>query len=234
MPIINSNARKRLAKHRVQTLHGGDFMLPDACRFEPPCSLKWMSVQHSLSMGAFSYAVSGYYFACTIGRYVSIGEQVQIGRHNHPTDWATTSPFFSIPQQNVLDVSITEAEDLRPSDFMLGRPAQTVKRTTIGNDVWIGHGAFISPGVTIGHGGVVGAMAVVTRDVPPYAVVAGVPAVVKKFRFAEDVINRMLRIEWWKYAFWDLRGASTTEPMKFLDTVEAKLQAGSIEPYAPN
>jgi hypothetical protein len=81
---------------------------------------------------------------------------------------------------------------------------------------------------------VVGAMAVVTRDVPPYAVVAGVPAVVKKFRFAEDVINRMLRIEWWKYAFWDLRGASTTEPMKFLDTVEAKLQAGSIEPYAPN
>lgn len=65
-----------------------------ACRLEPPCSLKWMNIEHSLSLGAFSYAVSGFFFAARIGRYTSMGEQVQIGRGNHPTFFMSTSPTF--------------------------------------------------------------------------------------------------------------------------------------------
>lgn len=66
--------------------------------------------------------------------------------------------------------------------------------TYIGHDVYIGHGAFIRPGITIGHGAVVAANAVVVKDVPPYAVVAGNPAMVKKFRLPESLIPRMLAV----------------------------------------
>jgi len=233
MPVIDAKGRAKLLKRHIGTLHQSNFFLPANTEFEPPCSIKWMQVQHSFSIAAFSYAVSGYYFACRIGRYVSIGEEVQVGRHNHPTDWATTSPFFSMPYTNVLDFTLDQARDVKPSDYMLGKPGQKAKITTIGNDVWIGHGAFISPGVTIGDGAVIGAYAVVTKDVPPYSIAVGVPATAKRLRFDERVVERMLAVKWWRYAFWDLRGASTTEPMKFLDTVEQKIADKTIQEYAP-
>jgi len=234
MPVIDAKARAALKAKGISSLNGHNFMLPDECTFEAPCSIKWMQIQHSLELEAFSYAVSGYYFACRIGRYVSIGEDVQIGRHNHPTEWSSTSPVFHQSHEAVFDHVLEEARDLKISDFMLGAPGQKVKRTVIGNDVWIGHGAFISPGVVIGDGAVVGAYAVVTKDVPPYAVVAGVPATVRKFRFAPAVIDRMMALRWWRYAFWDLRGASTTEPTRFIDTIEEKLATGQLKAYAPS
>jgi virginiamycin A acetyltransferase len=233
MALIDSTAKQALKAHRVGFLHANNFRLPDNSIFEPPCSIKWMHVEHSLSMRAFSYAVSGYYFAARIGRYVSIGEEVQVGRHNHPTEWSTTSPFFYRDHVAVLDFALEEANGIGPKEFMLGAPHQVVHPTTIGNDVWIGHGAFISPGVTIGDGAVVGAYAVVTKDVPPYAVVAGVPATVKKMRFSDAVVQRMLAVSWWKFAFWDLRGAATTDPVKFLDTIEERIAAGSLKEYEP-
>lgn len=67
----------------------------------------------------------------------------------------------------------------------------------IGNDVWIGAGAFISSGVRIGDGAVVGARAVVTKDVPPYAIVAGTPARIIRFRFEPEVIGDLLALAWW-------------------------------------
>lgn len=70
---------------------------------EPPCSLKWITAQHSLILGAFSYAVSGFYFHVSVGRYTSIGEQVQIGRGDHPTSWLSTSPAFYL-QEPIFDV----------------------------------------------------------------------------------------------------------------------------------
>jgi acetyltransferase-like isoleucine patch superfamily enzyme len=233
MILIDRAGREKLVKRTIGCLRANDFLLPEKCEFEPPCSIKWMQIQHSLSMNAFSYAVSGYYFACRIGRYVSIGENVQIGRHNHPTDWATTSPFFSTPYVKVLDFTLAEAGDIKPNDFMLGKSGQRVKITTIGNDVWIGHGAFISPGVNIADGAVIGACAVVTKDVPPYAIAVGVPATVKRLRFDERIVERMLALKWWRYAFWDLRGASTTEPTKFIDTLESKISDNAIQEYKP-
>jgi acetyltransferase-like isoleucine patch superfamily enzyme len=234
MPVIDARCRQKLTENRIGFLHSAGFSLPENCEFEPPCSIKWMQIENSLSLGAFSYAVSGYYFACRIGRYVSIGEQVQVGRHNHPMNWATTSPFFFTDHAAVLDLSIDEARGVKVDDFMLNKPGQLLRYTEIGNDVWIGHGAFITPGVKIGHGAVVGAYSVVTRDVEPYSIVVGAPARVKRLRFEERVVERMLAVAWWRYAFWDLRGASTTEPMKFLDTVEDKIAAGKISEYKPD
>ena len=74
-----------------------------------------------------------------------------------------------------------------------GKVPTQLKLTNIGNDVYIGHAAFIRPGVTIGHGAIVAAHAVVVKDVPPYAIVAGNPAVVKKYRFAPEQIARVSR-----------------------------------------
>lgn len=67
----------------------------------------------------------------------------------------------------------------------------------IGNDVWIGANAIILQGVTIGDGAIIAAGAVVTKDVPPYAIVGGVPAKVIKYRFSDEVILKLLQIKWW-------------------------------------
>lgn len=72
-------------------------------------------------------------------------------------------------------------------------------KTTIGNDVWIGNGAIVINGVTVGDGSIIGAGAVVTKDVPPYCVVAGVPARVIRKRFDDETIERLLRIKWWNW-----------------------------------
>lgn len=232
MVIITAQALATMRSLEITTLNPPGFSLPNETIFEPPCSIKWMQIAHSIQMRAFSYAVGGYYFACSIGRYVSIGEDVQIGRHGHPPHWASTSPFFHMPHSHVLDLELPLAEGITPDDFYLGRPGQSALRTQIGNDVWIGHGAFISPGVTIGDGAVVGAHAVVTKDVPPYAIVTGVPATVRRMRFSDGIIERMIALRWWRFAFWDLRGASITEPDRFISKVEERI-ANGIPEYRP-
>ena len=227
MVKIDAELKSKLQDARVSTLHGGVFDLPVDTVFEPPCSLKWMHAEHSLRLGAFSYAVSGYYFATSIARYVSIGEQVQVGRGSHPVRWASTSPVFYQRYEAVLNFSVPEA-----ANFKTDAPYIAAKITSIGNDVYIGHGALLMQGITIGDGAVIGAGAVVTKDVPPFAIVAGNPARVKAMRFDDAIIERMQRVRWWDYAFWDLPGAPVAEPAAFLDFVEARIAAG-IRPYAP-
>lgn len=227
MVRIDSGLRSKLQEAQVSTLHAGIFDLPADTTFEPPCSIKWMRAEHSLRMGAFSYAVSGYYFGVSIGRYVSIGEQVQVGRGSHPVRWASTSPVFYQRYEAVLNFSLPEA-----TNYTTDAPYVPARITTIGNDVYIGHGAFLVQGVTVGDGAVIGAGAVVTRDVPAFSIVAGNPARVKSMRFDDTTIERMQRIKWWDYAFWDLPRAPVAVPEAFLDFVESRIAAG-IKPYAP-
>jgi virginiamycin A acetyltransferase len=227
MVTIDKQKKERLLALGVSTLHAGSFALPDESVFEPPCSIKWMRAGHSLTLGAFSYAVSGYYFGAIIGRYTSIGEDVQVGRGSHPVAWASTSPVFYQKHNDVLGLEIPEA-----ADFKFFAPYIAPEITQIGSDVYIGHGAFIMQGVKIGNGAVVGAQSVVTRDVPDYAVVAGCPAQIKKYRFGDELIDRMHKSAWWNYAFWDLPGAPVADPERFLDLVESK-KASGIDKYAP-
>ena len=216
----------RLRELGVSTLHG-PHELPDDCVFEAPCSLKWMTIAYRLRMGAFSYAVNGYYFGVEIGRYTSIGEAVQIGRGSHPVRWASTSPVFYQDHRSVVDHAFPAANGFRPK-----APYQAPLTTRIGNDVYIGHGAFICAGVTIGDGAVVGAMAVVTKDVPPYAIVAGNPATIRSYRFSEPLIERLQSLAWWRFAFWDLQDAPISEPALFADFVERRIGEGIVD-YAP-
>jgi len=224
---ISSDLKIKLLEHGVSTLHGSTFKLPSDCEFEPPCSIKWMQVHHSLKLGAFSYAVSGYYFGANIGRYTSIGESVQIGRGSHPVGWASTSPVFYQRHEDVVGFRIPEVGIYKPT-----APYIKAEETFIGSDVYIGHGAFIMQGVRIGNGAVVGAHAVVTKDVPDFAIVAGSPARIRKMRFPNRIIERITRLAWWDYAFWEFKATDVSQVDAFLDCVDARIESGLL-PFAP-
>lgn len=236
---VDTALRERLLAEGVSTLWRTDFALPDNSVFEAPCSIKWMSVAHSLRLGAFSYAVSGYFFACQIGRYTSIGEQVQIGRGNHPTSWFSSSPVFYGPLGAIVDgvdssrISGVDFAKLAAEPFIHATPPARVEPVQIGNDVWIGHGVFVKPGIQIGDGAIVGAQAVVTRDVPPYAIVVGNPGRVIRYRFPDSVIQRLLALKWWNYSLESLRGIALDNIESALDVLESRLANGLATPFVP-
>ncbi len=119
-----------------------------------------------------------------IGKFCSISGNVHILLGgNHRTDWITTYPFpvFWDNAKHITDQSISKGDVL------------------IGNDVWVGMESMILSGVKIGNGAVIGARAVVSKDVPPYSIVAGNPAVVVKKRFPDEDISTLERIQWWDW-----------------------------------
>jgi len=124
-----------------------------------------------------------------IGRYSSIGPDVLVGLNAHPIDHPSTSAVFYSPEWG-------RARDRR-AEF-------NTKTVTIGNDVWIGTRAIIMPGVSIGDGAVVGAGAIVTQDVEPFAVVVGVPAKIVRYRFSPEIIEELQKACWWESSFDDL------------------------------
>jgi len=136
----------------------------------------------NLQMGTYTYGTPKVIFndsKITIGKFCSISEEVgMLGGGEHHYWYPTTFPFKVL--MNCPDKEI-----------------YTKGEIVIGNDVWLGHSAMILSGVTIGDGAVVGARAVVTKDVPPYAIVAGNPAKLIKYRFPPDAVEKLLKIKWW-------------------------------------
>lgn len=217
----------------ISTSFGAGAQIPSDVTFEPPCGFKRMSISHSLFLGAFSYAVSGFYFATRIGRYCSFGEEVQIGRHSHPMHWISTSPFFYQDYQQILDMELPANLSLKSDgDFSNSSLPVQLKHTHIGNDVWIGHGAFILPGVNIGNGAVIAAMSVVTKDVPAYSIVGGSPAKIIRYRFATEQILKLEASAWWEYAPWQLKGAVVDDVEKFVAMI-SQLRGDGVKTFAP-
>jgi len=151
-----------------------------------------------VSMDAYSYIVndaSANY--AEIGKFCSIARDARINPGNHPT-WKAAQHHFSYRARSY---------DLGPEDDHDFFEWRRSHRVVLGHDVWIGHGATVLPGVTVGTGSVVGAGAVVSKDVPPYTIVGGVPAKPIRERFPKAVQDGLLALSWWDWTHDRLAGA---------------------------
>ncbi|RDI19089.1 chloramphenicol O-acetyltransferase type B [Pseudacidovorax intermedius] len=188
--------------------------------FESPFKGRLLSEQvtnPNIEVGRFSY-YSGYYHGhsfddCAryllpdrddvdrliIGSFCSIGSGasfIMAGNQGHRADWASSYPFFYMQHEPAFAAA-------RDAFIPAGN-------TVIGNDVWIGAEAMVLPGVSIGHGAVIGSRAVVTRDVAPYAIVAGNPAKEIRRRFPTEQVQMLLERQWWD---WPLPAIEAAMPL---------------------
>lgn len=152
-----------------------------------------------------------------IGAFCSIANEVVIGGGNHPMGWVSTSPVFYSGRDSV-KMKYSQHERTPP------------KNVIIGHDVWIGQKALVKQGVTIGTGAVVGMGSVVTNSVPPYAIVAGNPARIIRYRFDTAIIKRLLKSEWWLLPSSDLKKyADEIEHVeRFLDLLDEKENSNKL------
>ncbi|MEM0922102.1 MAG: chloramphenicol acetyltransferase [Pseudomonadota bacterium] len=152
----------------------------------------------NVTLGDYSYCTRFCDFAnAEIGKFVNIANYVRIGPTDHPMHRAS--------QHHMLYRSADYWEDAERDEAFFA--ARATRRVTIGHDTWLGHGAIIRPDVIIGDGAVIGASAVVTKDVAPYTIVTGIPATPLRRRFPEEIAQRMIALAWWDWDHQTLRDA---------------------------
>jgi acetyltransferase-like isoleucine patch superfamily enzyme len=153
----------------------------------------------SCTLGNMTYIAEGTSVGLTdIGSFCSIGPNVSLGGLGwHPTDRLSTHPAF---YSSRLQAGTTFVSDNNKLD-----QETELQHTKVGNDVWIGAGCIVLDGVTIGDGAIIAAGAVVTKDVPPYAIVGGVPAKIIRYRFDISTINALLKWRWWELSHRELQ-----------------------------
>lgn len=192
--------------HEIEKQLKGDYNLEEGKHYcilfcpTPDESTRNTRLINGVQVGKYSY---GYERLCksypdllkSIGAFCSINNTVEIAGPNHPAQYISTHPFFYNRQ--------IHGEELVPplleNDEALADVVGNNDKIIIGHDVWIGKGALLLPSIKIGNGAIIGTGAVVTKDVPNYAIVAGVPAKVIRYRFKETEIEQLNAIEWWDW-----------------------------------
>lgn len=140
---------------------------------------------------------------------------------NHPMDRLSICGF-DYAESVIYDDYLEKNIEKKPFKQSKGLPI-------IGNDVWIGHNVVLARGIKIGNGAVIGAYSIVTKDVPDYAIVAGVPATIKKFRFSQDIRNKLSCLKWWEYDLNDIVKFDTTNIEEFIDSFEYEISENNLK-----
>jgi len=221
--------------------------LPEGCRapgvklgknavleYEVPVNLIGsVKISKSMRIGAYTYIVGPSRIGSvpSIGRYCSIAPGLNAGPSDHPVTWLSTSPFqyskgkfaFSDWHEGFAFTPRNRKND----------PTRKLEPVAIGNDVWIGAGVTILNGASIGDGAIVAAGSVVTKPVPSYAIVGGIPARVIRMRFPERTVNRFLEMKWWRFDARALSGLPFDKPMQALKLLEARIANGEAVETLP-
>ncbi|MBV4490331.1 CatB-related O-acetyltransferase [Pseudomonas oryzicola] len=208
LKILKETRYKRLIRESGGKIAAGTSTFSKAAEahIEAPVQLGHIRIEsRQVSIGAHTYIRSNCTLSlvASIGRFCSIGSGCTIGqeKNTHPSTWVSTHPF--------------QYENSRLSYV------PELSYANIGHDVWIGAGATILEGVTVGTGAIIATQALVSRDVPPYAIVGGNPARIIRFRHSDDVIERLLNSRWWELDISMLNSLPLDNPSAFLDAIEA-------------
>lgn len=195
--------------------------------YESPVNLMGqIEISKPIRIGAYTYIIGPARIGSvpSVGRFCSIAPGLSAGPSDHPVDWLSTSPFqyskrkfaFSDWHEGFVFTPRTRKNDA----------TRALDPVTIGNDVWIGTGVTILNGASIGDGAIVAAGSVVTKPVPPYAIVAGIPARLIRMRFPEQMVDRLLEMKWWRFDAKALSGLPFHNPKQALELLEARIKNG--------
>jgi acetyltransferase-like isoleucine patch superfamily enzyme len=234
---INAQSIEWLRDHRVffdytpgyQRLAPGHVLeIGDNAVVEPYTGFLWLGAGDVIcTMGAWSYTWSRLHPEVKVGRYCGIAPDFTIPFPRHPMDLVSAHPFVYDRAYSALIATIEDSGLHYNTSVHNPQPPFPV----IKNDVWIGRGVSILPGVTIEDGAMIATHSVVMRDVPPYAMVAGNPATVIRQRFPDETIEALLDLAWWQYRFTDFNGLTLSDPDRFIAEVrERQLQEYRPEP----
>lgn len=212
-------------------INPGEIRLTDSSYIEQPSAPVHgvFCGPEGITFGAYSYSWSliGMHVK-SVGRYCSFGGWITFGDHEHPTGWLTTSNIPWDPN------FMTSAHARRKNPDLPVRPQKSViGPIEIGNDVWIGSRAYIKRGVKIGDGAIIGTHAVVTKDVPPFAIVAGNTARVKRYRFDEETIAIVQEAAWWQYDYADIGDLDFSNPAAACKAIIERAASGELKPFWP-
>jgi len=246
---VNEKIRGLFRQHKVYVqenqefdIFGGTIHFDDSLRIEPYVEL--IGTNGELwSMGTSSYMnASQVPVSTVVGRFSSIAKGVRTLPGGHSQDRFTTSPITFLDEHWIKGGTDDFRYGFAPISMKaeLNAGFETVDRSVeelpivIGNDVWIGSGVLIKPGVHIGNGAVIGINSIVTRDIEPYTVAAGSPAVPRKQRFSDSFAERLEKLAWWQYPYWDFAGIRGDMPVEvFIERIEELIYAGKLQPYNP-
>ncbi|WP_158967010.1 glycosyltransferase [Paraglaciecola sp. L3A3] len=186
------------------------------------------------SFGSFSFSRSPLAPFVKVGRYCSIGARLSILGIDHPKSRFTTSSITYDRQAIICSQFFADHPELSNFQTNNTEPKNSLG-VEIGNDVWVGEDVTIARGVKIGDGAILAAKAMITKDVPPYAIMGGIPAKVIKFRFSDAEIESLLALQWWNYNLKDLINFQSDIPIdEFIDNVKSNIATKDLTLYSPN
>jgi acetyltransferase-like isoleucine patch superfamily enzyme len=240
---VSESVRTECRNYDVEIREGAQFGLRGQTSFvvESPVCIKPGLFDIDV-IGAFTYLgdhqpIQGSFYRHVnlVGRFCSIAGRVSIGAQEHPTDCVSAHILFGG------GCDWAEAEAFRARNPQMtarhlakqGELSDKLGGVEIGNDVWIGEGVYIRKGVTVGDGAIIGSHAVVTRDVPPYAIVGGSPARVIRYRFASEIVDELMRLQWWLYGLSALEDVDMTRADQAVIKIGDNITSGRAEPCNP-